>query len=59
MEDKDFLGYFGSLGPTNSQEEIKRASINIVNTLLASGATVAVAQQRRRASSTDEKDEKV
>jgi hypothetical protein len=39
MEDKEFLGYFSNLGPSNSQDEIKKASVNIVNTLLASGAT--------------------
>ena len=43
MEDKDFLGYFSKLGPGNTQTEIKQACTNIVNTLLASGATVAVA----------------
>lgn len=59
MEDKDFLGYFGNLGSSNTHDEIKQASINIVNTLLASGTSVALATQRRRASSTDEKDEKV
>ena len=53
------MGYFANLGPTNTNDEIKQASINIVNTLLASGTTVALATHRRRASSTDEKDEKV
>ena len=59
MEDKDFLGYFGKLEPENTPEEIRQASINIVNTLLASASNVTVATQRRRASSTDEKDDKV
>jgi hypothetical protein len=59
MEDKDFLGYFANLGPNKNSQEIKQASTNIVNTLIASGATVSVATNRKRASSHDEKDEKV
>ena len=59
MEDKDFLGYFAHLGPNKSSQEIKQASTNIVNTLIASGATVSVATNRKRASSHDDKDEKV
>jgi hypothetical protein len=39
--------------------ELKKASTNIVNTLLASGATVSISAQKRRASSMDENDEKV
>ena len=35
MEDKDFLGYFGKLGPPSSLEEVKSASNKIVNTLVA------------------------
>jgi len=35
MQDKDFLGYFGELGPQSSIAELKQASLNIVNTLLA------------------------
>jgi hypothetical protein len=43
MEDKEFLGYFSLLGPQNTPDEIKKASINIVNTLLASGSTMNLA----------------
>jgi len=43
MEDKDFLGYFGNLSSSNTHDEMKQASINIVNTLLASGTSVALA----------------
>jgi hypothetical protein len=35
MQDKDFLGYFGQLGPQSNIAELKQASLNIVNTLLA------------------------
>jgi hypothetical protein len=53
MQDKDFLGYFGQLGPQSSHAELKQASANIVNTLLAVGTTVG----KRRASA-DEDEEK-
>ena len=39
MQDKDFLGYFTQLG-SSSISELKQASLNIVNTLLASTTTV-------------------
>mgnify|MGYP001042053863 CR=1 FL=1 len=52
MEDKDFLGYFNSLGPQSSINELKTASSNIVATLVASATVVATRQ--RRASSVDE-----
>lgn len=35
MEDKDFLGYFGQLGPPASPEAVKAAAHKIVNTLVA------------------------
>ena len=54
MQDKDFLGYFSELGAHSSIEQLKQASANIVNTLLAVGT---VATRQRRASSMDEKDE--
>ena len=53
MQDKDFLGYFGQLGPQSSNNELKQASANIVNTLLA----VSTAVGKRRAS-VDEEEEK-
>jgi hypothetical protein len=39
MQDKDFLGYFAQLGPQSSVTELKQASANIVNTLLAVATT--------------------
>jgi hypothetical protein len=38
MEDRDFLSYFGKLGPPSSLEEMKTASNKIVNTLIAIGS---------------------
>lgn len=38
MEDKDFLGYFGRLGPPSTADEIKQAASKIVNTLVAIGS---------------------
>lgn len=35
MEDKDFLGYFGQLGPPATAEGVKAAAHKIVNTLVA------------------------
>ena len=52
MEDKDFLGYFGQLGPQSSAEQLQQASANIVSTLQASMTVVAT--RKRRASSIDE-----
>ena len=54
MQDKDFLGYFGQLGPQSTSAELKQASSNIVNTLLAAATTAG----KRRASSIDENDPK-
>ncbi len=54
MQDKDFLDYFNKLGPSSTIDELKTASSNIVNTLIASTTTIA----KRRASSIDENDSK-
>ena len=54
MQDKDFLGYFSALGPQSSPTELKQASQNIVNTLIAADTTAG----KRRASSIDENDPK-
>lgn len=54
MQDKDFLGYFGQLGQQSTASELKQASSNIVNTLLAA----ATAAGKRRASSIDDNDPK-
>ena len=52
MQDKDFLGYFSSLGPQSTIPQLKQASTNIVSTLLAIGTNVT----KRRTSSVDEND---
>ena len=54
MQDKDFLGYFSALGPQSSAVELRQASQNIVNTLIAADTTAG----KRRASSIDDNDPK-
>ena len=38
MEDKDFLGYFGKLGPPSSKEEVNASAHKILHTLVALGS---------------------
>ena len=52
MQDKEFLGYFGQLGPQSNDAQLKQASANIINTLLAASTSVG----KRRASSIDDEE---